>query len=667
MNTRQHTAGLAVVSLTLLLAACGGGTADPPLVGTPVTSTADSGTGSLRDLLGSAKDGDTLRLASGTVTLAGPLKVTKSVTLDLGSSVIDAAGKGRTLEIPNGVTVTIKGGTLKGGTGAPITVQSVSSQALSVATYGGVLVNEGTLTLDGTVITGGTANNGGGIANLKTGTLTLRSVTMSGNTATIPTPDLVDESTGSGGAIANIGILTVESGTFTNNTAFYSGGAIRHSGGNPTSLMTIKDGLFENNGCTFPNTKNAQGGTDGCVGGALQLGNNTNVLGGTFRGNKATIAGGVMNISKGLNAVVNISGGTFENNSTTGTLNNGGGAILTQATLNISGGTFKGNSSMYGGAVDVFGGGSLALSGGLMEGNTATQNGGALQTATSASAFTMTGGTLRGNTAGVSGGGIQSNIDGTLSAGTIENNTAQDSGGGMSISAQGAPKRTVTLSGTLVIQGNKAGAYGGGVNTFSADVGGLTVNLQGASIRGNAASNSGGGVNMGAGSVLNLSAGSIADNTAVMQGGGVVVFGTLQMTGGSVTGNRVTSGTADSQGSGGGGGIRVHAGGQVTASGGAISSNSATFGAGVLATNTYQALPAGSFILSGAIVSNNTALGNVGGGFFNDGKLLITSGSVTGNTAKQNGGGVFNTKQSTFAKTGGDVTGNAPNDVFQGQ
>ena len=126
MNTRQHTAGLAVVSLTLLLAACGGGTIDPPLVGTPVTSTADSGAGSLRDLLGSAKDGDTLRLASGTVTLAGPLKVTKSVTLDLGSSVIDAAGKGRTLEIPNGVTVTIKGGTLKGGTGAPITVQSVS-------------------------------------------------------------------------------------------------------------------------------------------------------------------------------------------------------------------------------------------------------------------------------------------------------------------------------------------------------------------------------------------------------------------------------------------------------------------------------------------------------------------------------------------------------------
>ena len=36
-----------------------------------------------------------------------------------------------------------------------------------MATYGGVLLNEGTLTLDGTAITGGKANVGGGIANLR--------------------------------------------------------------------------------------------------------------------------------------------------------------------------------------------------------------------------------------------------------------------------------------------------------------------------------------------------------------------------------------------------------------------------------------------------------------------------------------------------------------------
>ena len=139
-----------------------------------MTSPADSGPGTLRELLGSAGAGDTLRLDSGTITLAGPLKVTKSVTLNLGSGVIDAAGKGRALEIPSGVTVTITGGTLKGGTGAPITLASVGKQDLTVATYGGVLLNEGTLTLDGTTVTGGEANMGGGIANLKTGTLTLK-------------------------------------------------------------------------------------------------------------------------------------------------------------------------------------------------------------------------------------------------------------------------------------------------------------------------------------------------------------------------------------------------------------------------------------------------------------------------------------------------------------
>ena len=226
MKSRQHTEGLAAVSLTLLLAACGGGgTIDPPPVGTAVTSLADSGVGSLRDLLGSAKDGDTLKLASGTITLAGPLKVTRNVTLDLGSGVIDAAGTGRALEISTGVTVTIKGGTLKGGSGAPLAVQGVGSQTLT-ATYGGVLLNEGTLTLDGTAVTGGRANIGGGIANLKTGTLVLKGTSsVSGNTAEA-LPAGTEEDNGIGGGIFNKGRLTVSGGNVSTNTAAYSGGGI---------------------------------------------------------------------------------------------------------------------------------------------------------------------------------------------------------------------------------------------------------------------------------------------------------------------------------------------------------------------------------------------------------------------------------------------------------
>ena len=663
MNARKfapfHLSAMALLSVAMT--AC---TQPAMPVGTPITNLADSGPGSLRDLLATAQPGDTLRFQTpGTVKLAGPLSLSKDVTVLADGVTFDAGGTGRALEVAAGATVTLRGGTLTNGKGQQVVSTSLGRQATSKATWGGLTLNRGILTLDGVTLTGGTANNGGAIYN--SGTLTLKGVTMTGNSATVPTPDIDGESTGSGGAIANTGVLTIESGTFRGNTAYYTGGVLRNSDGGSTALLTIKDGLFENNTCTAPNTPTTgQYGATGCAGGALMLGNNSNIEGGTFRGNTATQAGGAVFVTKGLKPVVKISGGTFENNRTTGSLSNGGGAILSQSKLLISGGTFKGNSSMFGGAVNLIGGSSLTLSGGTFEGNSATRYGGALQFNSDAALFEMTGGTLRGNTSGINGGAINSDIPMTLTGGSIENNTAGDSGGGLSLYAASGKKNTVTLGGTLVVQGNRATRYGGGVALGGADPGGMTVNLQGATIKANAASDSGGGVNMGLGSVLNLSSGSVADNTAVVRGGGVVVDGTFQMTGGSVAGNSVT-GTADGQG--GGGGVQVYAGAQVTASGGTISGNSATFGAGVVIGSAYQTRPAGRFTLAGTTVSGNKALRSVGGGFFNDGELAIQSGSVTGNTAINNGGGVFDTKDSTFTKTGGSVTGNAPDDVFQDQ
>ncbi|WP_407573068.1 hypothetical protein [Deinococcus altitudinis] len=657
MNTRTIAPSLTtLIGLSLLLASCG--SSAQPVPGTPVVSLSDSGAGSLRDLLAAAKSGDTLTFsATGTVKLTGPLVMDKDVTIVADGVTLDAGGTGRALEVMPGVNVNVKGGTLTNGKGQGITTAGV----LSKATWGGLTYNQGSLTLDGVTLTGGTANNGGAIYN--TGTLTLKSVTMTGNSATIPTPDLDNEPTGSGGGIVNTGVLTIESGTFSGNTAYYTGGAVRNTDGGSTAMLTIKDGLFENNSCTAPNVAaNNPGSSVGCVGGALLIGTNTSIQGGTFRGNTSTQLGGAIYISGTLKPVVSISGGTFENNKTTGSLGNGGGAIANQSSLNISGGTFRGNSSMSGGALLLLGGGSLKLSDGTFEGNSATSYGGAFQLNGSAASFEMTGGTMRGNTAGIAGGGINSDIGMTLSGGTLETNTAQDSGGALSLNAAAGKQNTVTLGGTLVVQGNKAVNYGGGVSMGNATPGGLTVNVQGASIRSNASSNSGGGINMGSGSVLNLSAGTIADNTAVMQGGGFAVGGVVTMTGGSVTGNSA-SGQPDSQG----GGFRLYSGSQVIASGGTIGNNTASSGAGVGISKATATKPAGQFTLSGATVSGNKATVSNGGGFLNGGVLNIQSGSVTGNTAAQKGGGVSNTKGSTYTKTGGSVTGNAPDDVTQDQ
>lgn len=614
---------LAALTLGLILSACGGGdTSDGT---THVTALTDSGAGSLRQAITDAKAGDTLKLTTtGTITLASPITTDKNLTILASGVTLDAAGKSRVLEVPAGVTVTVKGVTLTGGVGKgeELAAASLSSQAISKATYGGNLVNRGTLTLDGVTVSNGQANNGGGVFNEKGASLTLVNVTMTGNKATIPTPDLEGESTGSGGAIANRGTLVVESGNFKSNTAIYTGGVIRHTLG----TLTIKAGTFEGNSCT-----NAD-----CAGGALML-----------TGASTTT----------------ISGGVFTGNSTA-TGNSGGGAIWQagSSTVTISGGTFTNNSSAYGGVYDIYQDGKLKITGGTFEGNTATQSGGAFFFRKSATSFEMTGGTIKGNKAGKWGGGINSDISMTLTGGSIEGNTAEG-GGGINMFAQASTKNTVNLGGTLEIKGNTVKKDGGGVSAASADPDGLTINLQGAKVNENTAIEYGGGIIFGHNTIINMSGGTIDKNTAVIGGGGMAGDGTVNMTGGGISANEVT-GTA--KGQGGGGGVRLFAGAKMTAKGFAIMTNKARWGAGVFINGPYETSPAAEFTLAGGRVLSNvvTDSSNNGGGFFNDGKLTITSGIVMGNKATRVGGGVYNSKVATYTAAPGIVRANTPDDVF---
>ena len=186
---------------------------------------------------------------------------------------------------------------------------------------------------------------------------------------------------------------------------------------------------------------------------------------------------------------------------------------------------------------------------------------------------------------------------------------------------------------------------------------GGTFNMYGGSITGNSASGSGygGGVSVSSGTFY-MYGGSITRNTASGSscGGGVYVdsgSSTFTMSGGEITGNDAETG----------GGVFVNSNGSFTVSGDAkITTNTASsFGGGVFVDG------GGTFNMNGGEITGNNAKDNGGGvyvGGYGNGTFTMSGGSIGGsgaaaNTAK-NGGGVYVDK-GAFTMSGGSVTGNS--------
>jgi hypothetical protein len=197
-----------------------------------VTSTADSGTGTLRAAV-QAANADTspskivfdLGSSPATITLtSGVLDLTNT---SQSVSIYDGSGQGPVtisgkhasgvFQVESGVTASLTGLTITGG---------------SAATNGGGLNNNGgTVTLTGCTVSGNTAANGGGIAN--SGTITLTNCTVSGNSCIIPTALDVG-----GGLYDNGGTVTLTGCTISGNSA-RAGGGINSSGTVTLTSCTI--------------------------------------------------------------------------------------------------------------------------------------------------------------------------------------------------------------------------------------------------------------------------------------------------------------------------------------------------------------------------------------------------------------------------------------------
>ena len=229
---------------------------------------------------------------------------------------------------------------------------------------------------------------------------------------------------------------------------------------------------------------------------------------------------------------------------------------------------------------------------------------------------------LYGNTASLSADGstltyyiTESTATGTGTRETLKEYTVTLTGAGKILCGE-ASEQAILVKGTLELQSGVLQNTGGN-HIVLVDRGTLDIN-GGYIVGGGSNGTPGGGIYVDNGTV-NIQGGVIAANRG-NSGGGIFVSsgGTLNISGGAVTGNEVIKGHEDN-----GGGIFVKSGGTLNLSGGYVTNNSKSCDCEICvkdANNTHGG--------GGIAMANNTT-------------LKMTGGYVTGNYSSLAGGGIY--------------------------
>ena len=319
-------------------------------------------------------------------------------------------------------------------------------------------------------------SSGGALFVAEDSNITLENDVFNENTAT--------GKTAQGGAIYNEGTLTVEGGSFTDNSAAPADG----------STVTVSN-----------------------VGGAIYNADDAklSINGTRFEGNTAAIAGAVNN-QYDSSHITGITNAFFVNN--TASLS-AGGALRNQGTIDsISGTTFEGNTAGNGGALWNGAGGTITnITDTTFTGNKSTNDavgGGAITNAGDIKKINAT--TFTDNSAAGNGGAIN-NVKGgkasiTLSDTTFTGNTADGNGGALYNGGN------LTFSGNNTFSGNTAAGQANDIY----NAGSITV-ADGTTTLGSGLTQVNGKVTVSTGATLDMASGSslsfAEDSTLTINGG----------------------------------------------------------------------------------------------------------------------------------------------------
>jgi hypothetical protein len=335
-----------------------------------------------------ADAGDTINVAAGDYTEPG-LMVAKDLTIrGAGSESTNVQAHEKAGEAPDQGVMRID---------AEVTIERVTVRHGNyiVGVGVGIFVSaSGVLTLESSVVRDNFADTGGGIGNL--GSVTLNDSTVSDNDAVF-----------TGGGIWNgaDATLTLTNSTVSGNETNGNGGGIYNDGGDVT--LTGSE--------VIENVARGDGVGDG-GGGIFNDGGTLDLTKSTVSNNETERTGGGIE-----------SAGTLTLNNSTiigNTAGTSGGGIWNEDTMTVENSAIVGNSANFGGS-GIRNWGTLTVTNSTIFDNAGRTGGGIDNSGT----LTLTNSTISGNSADIAGGGIWNSDTVIVQNSTISGNSAGEGGG----------------------------------------------------------------------------------------------------------------------------------------------------------------------------------------------------------------------------------------------